>query len=89
MSDYHGRAVLVAENQTPVQVEAVLVARRDGEPGTWPWRGKVTPVPHQSLLAFVWAANVELHVQGVPHPCYVSAAGERVSEVEGLDKPRF
>jgi hypothetical protein len=89
VSDFRGRAVLTAENQPPVEVDAVLVARRDGEPGTWPWRGKVTPVLHQSLLDFVWAARVELHVKGDPHPCYVSAAGERVSEVEGLDKPRF
>ncbi len=81
--------MLLAEGRTPVEVLAALVSTRDRRSLRWAWRGRVTAIDGASLLEFLRADNVELHVAGLPNPCMVTSLGSANSEVEGLAPPTF
>ena len=81
--------MITAEGRTPVEVEAALVSKRDRRDGTWTWRGRVVPIKGTSLLAFLRADDILLHVEGRPNPCIITTLGEANSEVEGLGPPTF
>jgi hypothetical protein len=81
--------MLTAEGLTPVEVLAALISRRERRTVRRVWRGRVTPMGGESLLGFLRAENVQLHVAGQPNPCIVTTLGEANSEVEGLGQPTF
>jgi hypothetical protein len=81
--------MITAEGRTPVEVDATLVSTRDRRTGSWTWRGRVTPITGMSLLDFLRAADIQLHVAGRPNPCTITTLGEANSEVAGLEPPTF
>jgi hypothetical protein len=81
--------MLTADSRTPVEVLAALVSTRDRRSLRWRWHGRVTPVDGSSLLDFLRADNVQLHVAGRANPCMVTTLGQANSEVEGLGPPTF
>jgi len=81
--------MLTADSRTPVEVLAALVSMRDRRSLRWGWQGRVTPVDGTSLIGFLRADNVQLHVDGQPNTCMVTTLGEKNSEVEGLWLPTF
>jgi hypothetical protein len=81
--------MITAEGRTPVEVEAALVSTRDRRDGSWTWRGRVVPINGMSLLMFLRADDMQLHVAGQPNPCIITTLGEANSEVEGLGPPTF
>jgi hypothetical protein len=81
--------MITAEGRTPVEVEAALVSTRDRRDGSWTWRGRVMPINGLSLLTFLRADEIQLHVAGLPNPCIITTLGEANSEVEGLGPPTF
>jgi Domain of unknown function (DUF4873) len=89
VGEYRGPAMLTADGQTPVEVLAALVAQRDLLSRRWTWRGRVTPVHGTSLLDFLRAENVQIHVDGRPNLCRITSLGTANSEVEGLGPPTF
>ncbi len=81
--------MMTAEGRTPVEVEAVLVSTRDRRTGSWSWHGRVAPMKGMSLLDFLRADNLQLHVAGRPNACAITTLGEANSEVAGLEPPTF
>jgi hypothetical protein len=81
--------MLTADGRTPSEVLAALVSKRDRLSRRWSWRGRVTPIDGASLLDFLRADNVQLHVAGRPNLCKITSLGTANSEVEGLAPPTF
>jgi hypothetical protein len=89
VGEYRGPAMLTADGRTPVEVLAALVSKRDLRSRRWSWRGRVKAIDGASLLDFLRADDVQLHVDGRPNPCKVTSLGSANSEVEGLAPPTF
>jgi hypothetical protein len=81
--------MLTADGLMPVEVLAALISKRDRRSLRWAWRGRVTPINGESLLDFLRAENVQLHVAGRPNPCTLTSLGLANSEIEGLAPPLF